>query len=142
MEPNVRLLRYFLAVADAGTFTAAAEVLHVSQPALSQQIRKLEGELGFTLFQRGTRHVTLTPHGQDLISSAPPPSAYAPTPPRGTCPMSAPSTCSSKPPRRWTPPKADPRSTDSGTASATLTLRSVTWRLSARFYYCPYRTPP
>ena len=70
MEPNVRLLRYFLAVADAGTFTAAAEVLHVSQPALSQQIRKLEGELGFTLFQRGTRHVTLTPHGRDLISSA------------------------------------------------------------------------
>ena len=70
MEPNVRLLRYFLAVADAGTFTAAAEVLHVSQPALSQQIRKLEGELGFTLFQRGTRQVTLTPHGRDLISSA------------------------------------------------------------------------
>ncbi len=70
MEPNVRLLRYFLAVADAGTFTAAAEILHVSQPALSQQIRKLEGELGFTLFQRGTRQVTLTPHGRDLISSA------------------------------------------------------------------------
>jgi DNA-binding transcriptional LysR family regulator len=64
MEPNVRLLRYILAVADAGTFTAAAEVLHASQPALSQQIRKLEGELGFTLFQRGTRHVTLTPHGK------------------------------------------------------------------------------
>ncbi len=70
MEPNVRLLRYFLAVADAGTFTAAAEVLHVSQPALSQQIKKLESELGFALFQRGTRHVTLTPHGKDLISSA------------------------------------------------------------------------
>jgi DNA-binding transcriptional LysR family regulator len=70
MEPNVRLLRYFLAVADAGTFTAAAEVLHVSQPALSQQIKKLEGELGFALFQRGTRQVTLTPQGTDLISSA------------------------------------------------------------------------
>jgi DNA-binding transcriptional LysR family regulator len=70
MEPNVRLLRYFLAVADAGTFTAAAEVLHVSQPALSQQIKKLEGELGFALFQRGTRHVTLTPRGKDLITSA------------------------------------------------------------------------
>jgi DNA-binding transcriptional LysR family regulator len=70
MEPNVRLLRYFLAVADAGTFTEAAEVLHVSQPALSQQIKKLEGELGFALFQRGTRHVTLTPRGKDLISRA------------------------------------------------------------------------
>ncbi|HXB50230.1 MAG TPA: LysR substrate-binding domain-containing protein [Streptosporangiaceae bacterium] len=70
MEPNVRLLRYFLAVADAGTFTAAAEVLHVSQPALSQQIKKLESGLGFALFQRGTRHVTLTPHGKDLIASA------------------------------------------------------------------------
>src|SRR5579859_7286141 len=70
MEPNVRLLRYFVAVADAGTFTEAAEVLHVSQPALSQQIKKLEGELGFALFQRGTRRVTLTPRGRDLISSA------------------------------------------------------------------------
>jgi DNA-binding transcriptional LysR family regulator len=70
MEPDVRLLRYFLAVADTGTFTEAAEVLHVSQPALSQQIKKLEGELGFALFQRGTRRVTLTPRGKDLISSA------------------------------------------------------------------------
>jgi DNA-binding transcriptional LysR family regulator len=70
MEPNVRLLRYFLAVADAGTFTEAAEILHVSQPALSQQIKKLEGELGFALFQRGTRRVTLTSRGKDLISSA------------------------------------------------------------------------
>lgn len=70
MEPTVRLLRYFLAVADAGTFTEAAEILHVSQPALSQQIKKLEGELGFALFQRGTRRVTLTPRGKDLISSA------------------------------------------------------------------------
>jgi DNA-binding transcriptional LysR family regulator len=70
MEPNVRLLRYFLAIADAGTFTEAAEILHVSQPALSQQIRKLEAELGFSLFQRGTRRVTLTPRGADLISSA------------------------------------------------------------------------
>src|SRR5450432_3126512 len=70
MEPNVRLLRYFLAVADAGTFTEAAEVLHVSQPALSQQIKKLEVELGFAVFQRGTRRVTLTPRGKGLISSA------------------------------------------------------------------------
>jgi DNA-binding transcriptional LysR family regulator len=70
MEPNVRLLRYFLAVADAGTFTEAAGILHVSQPALSQQIKKLENELGFALFQRGTRQVTLTTYGRDLISSA------------------------------------------------------------------------
>jgi DNA-binding transcriptional LysR family regulator len=63
MEPNVRLLRYFLAVADAGTFTAAAEVLHVSQPALSQQIRKLEGELGSALFERGTGPVGLVAPG-------------------------------------------------------------------------------
>ncbi|HEY0816343.1 MAG TPA: LysR family transcriptional regulator [Pseudonocardia sp.] len=70
MEPNVRLLRYFLAIADTGTFTRAAEQLHVSQPALSQQIRKLENELGFPLFHRGTRTVTLTGQGQELLDSA------------------------------------------------------------------------
>ena len=51
---GTRRRRYFLAVADAGTFRAAAEIPHVPQPALSQQI-----ELRFTLFQRGTRRVTL-----------------------------------------------------------------------------------
>jgi DNA-binding transcriptional LysR family regulator len=70
MEPNVRLLRYFLAVAEAGSYTRAAEILHVSQPALSQQIRKLEADLGFSVFHRETRSVTLTAHGHDLIDSA------------------------------------------------------------------------
>lgn len=70
MEPNVRLLRYFLAIADTGTFTRAAEQLHVSQPALSQQVRKLENELGFPLFHRGSRTVALTAQGQELLESA------------------------------------------------------------------------
>jgi len=70
VEPNVRLLRYFIAIADTGTFTRAAEHLHVSQPALSQQIRKLENELGFPLFHRGTRTVSLTGQGQELLDSA------------------------------------------------------------------------
>lgn len=70
MEPNVRLLRYFIAIADTGTFTRAAEQLHVSQPALSQQIRKLENDLGFPLFHRGTRTITLTGQGQELLDPA------------------------------------------------------------------------
>src|SRR6516225_7458842 len=56
-------LRYFVAVARLRSFTRAAESEHVAQPSLSQQIRKLEDELGARLFNRLGRSVTLTPFG-------------------------------------------------------------------------------
>lgn len=59
-------LRYFLAVAETGSFTRAAERSFVSQPSLSQQILKLEGEVGQPLFNRLGRRATLTEAGRAL----------------------------------------------------------------------------
>lgn len=59
-------LRAFEAVARCLNFRAAAEELHLTQPAVSRQIKALEDELGFALFTRGTRHVALTPAGAQL----------------------------------------------------------------------------
>ncbi len=56
-------LRAFAAVARLLSFRAAAEELHLTQPAISRQIKTLEEELGASLFARGTRHVELTSHG-------------------------------------------------------------------------------
>ncbi len=61
------LLRAFLAVADARSFSGAARVTHSTQSALSRQIAKLERELGVQLFARYGRHVDLTPTGQLLL---------------------------------------------------------------------------
>jgi DNA-binding transcriptional LysR family regulator len=60
---EIRQLRYFLAVAERLNFTKAAEFMNVSQPALSQQIRMLEEEIGVRLLERTNRRVQLTPAG-------------------------------------------------------------------------------
>ncbi len=67
---NLRDLEYFLAVAELKHFRKAAEKCFVSQPALSGQIKKLEEELGLTLFLRDTRDVQLTPAGEALVNYA------------------------------------------------------------------------
>ncbi len=63
-------LRYAVAVARAGNFSRAAEQCHVSQPSLSQQIHKLEDELGERLFDRLSRQARLTPVGQRFLDRA------------------------------------------------------------------------
>jgi DNA-binding transcriptional LysR family regulator len=70
MDVHLRKLRYFAAVAEDLHFSRAAARLHVSQPALSKQIRHLERELGFPLFRRDRRSVELTAAGETLLSSA------------------------------------------------------------------------
>lgn len=63
-------LRYFCAVVRAGNFTRAAQDQHVAQPSLSQQIHKLEDELGAKLFDRFPRFARLTESGQAFLSKA------------------------------------------------------------------------
>lgn len=63
-------LRYFVAVAEAGNFSRAAERVHVAQPSLSQQIQKLEAEVGQPLFDRLPRSVVLTEAGKRLLERA------------------------------------------------------------------------
>ena len=59
--PRLRQLRYFVAVAEEGQMTAAAQKLHLPQPALSQAIARLEGQLGVDPLRRNHLGVTLTP---------------------------------------------------------------------------------
>lgn len=67
---ELRHLRYFIAVAEQLHFRHAAELLHVAQPALSQQIRQLEEEIGVTLFERSRHGVRLTPAGKAFYEKA------------------------------------------------------------------------
>ncbi|MGH2525055.1 MAG: LysR family transcriptional regulator, partial [Anaerolineales bacterium] len=67
---KIRHLTYFLAVAEHLNFSRAAEELHVAQPAISQQIRALEKELGVQLFDRAGRRVALTEAGRALLPHA------------------------------------------------------------------------
>ncbi|MFH8618866.1 LysR family transcriptional regulator [Streptomyces sp. NPDC017979] len=67
---QLQQLRYFVAVAEARHFTHAAELVHVSQPSLSQQIRALEKELGAELFSRARGNIALTEAGEALLPLA------------------------------------------------------------------------
>jgi DNA-binding transcriptional LysR family regulator len=71
MDIDTRLLRYFAAVATEGNLTRAAERLFVSQPALTKQIKTLEGHLGVRLFTRSRAGMTLTAAGQVLAARVP-----------------------------------------------------------------------
>jgi DNA-binding transcriptional LysR family regulator len=70
MSIDLKQLKYFLAVAEEKSFSRAAERLHISQPPLSQQIQKLESELGARLFARTTRSFELTAAGKALMTEA------------------------------------------------------------------------
>lgn len=70
MDLEARPYRYFVAIAEKGSFRAAAAALNVSQPALSAQIRELERRLGFALFARTSRRVTLTAQGALFLGNA------------------------------------------------------------------------
>jgi LysR family transcriptional regulator, hydrogen peroxide-inducible genes activator len=63
-------LRYFVAVARSGNFSRAADECHVAQPSLSQQILKLEDEVGERLFERTRRRAILTPAGTLFLPHA------------------------------------------------------------------------
>src|SRR2546423_15059513 len=67
---TLQQLTYFLAAAERGSFSAAAETLRMAQPSLSEQVRRLEAELGVSLFARAGRRLELTEAGRLLLPHA------------------------------------------------------------------------
>ena len=67
---NLRRLKYFIKIVDIGSLTQAADVLHIAQPALSQQLATLEAEMGQKLVHRNPRCVTATEAGKALYRHA------------------------------------------------------------------------
>ena len=68
--PTLRQLEYLVALADTGSFVQAARLTHVSQPALSQQVKALESRLGITLLERSNSGAVLTPIGRSIAVKA------------------------------------------------------------------------
>ena len=70
MNPTVRQLEYFVAIADHGSFQAAARACFVTQPGLSAQLAQLENSLDVRLFERDRRTVLITEAGAELLPRA------------------------------------------------------------------------
>ncbi|WP_416965783.1 LysR family transcriptional regulator [Streptomyces sp. Agncl-13] len=70
MDITLRQMELFLSVAEAGSFTRAAEEVLLSQPVLSRTVQQLEHAVGAKLFERTTRSLTLTPEGTELLGVA------------------------------------------------------------------------
>ena len=67
---ELRTISYFVAVADAGSVSAATRLTHITQPSLSRQLRQLEKELGLELFARRDGRLALTPAGRQFLPAA------------------------------------------------------------------------
>ncbi|WP_414827517.1 LysR family transcriptional regulator [Alteromonas sp. H39] len=70
MSVSYRNMLAFIRVAESATFAEAAEKLHLTQPALSSAIKKMEAQMGGKLFSRSTRRIHLTPEGETLLPTA------------------------------------------------------------------------
>src|SRR5881394_3907196 len=70
VDLEIRHLRLVAAVADVGSLTRAGDRLHLTQSALSHQLRDIEARLGTTLFRRAGKRLVLTPAGERLLASA------------------------------------------------------------------------